>query len=125
MPVQTGFLRKKSAKVSGYWFDIRSEKTIEREYTFDPSARYILTGLRRAGKSILLHHKVLELVESGVSWTQIIYINFEDERLAEFSIKHFKEAKEFIIVTRDQTETIQLKNYTVKVMKAADFLLDL
>ncbi len=37
----------------------------------------------------------------------------------------FKEAKEFIIVTRNQTETIQLKNCTVKVMKAADFLLDL
>lgn len=70
---------------------IRSEKTIGREYTFDPSARYILTGLRRAGKSILLHRKVLELVESGVSWSQIIYINFEDERLAEFSIEDFND----------------------------------
>lgn len=51
----------------------------------------MVTGLRRAGKSTLLYKIVRDLVESGVDWNRIIYINFEDERLAEFSIGDFND----------------------------------
>lgn len=47
----------------------------------------MITGLRRAGKSTLLYKIARDLVESGVEWNRIIYINFEDERLAEFRIE--------------------------------------
>ena len=52
---------------------------------------YIITGLRRAGKSTLLYQKVQDLVANGVSWTQIIYINFEDESLDGFSLSDFND----------------------------------
>lgn len=52
---------------------------------------YIITGLRRAGKSTLLYQKVQDLVANGVSWNQIIYINFEDERLDGFSLSDFND----------------------------------
>ena len=64
---------------------IQNARIVPRRYTFDSQANYVVTGLRRAGKSTLLYKIVRDLVESGVDWNRIIYINFEDERLAEFS----------------------------------------
>lgn len=70
---------------------IQNARIVPRRYTFDPQANYVVTGLRRAGKSTLLYKIVRDLVESGVDWNRIIYINFEDERLAEFSIGDFND----------------------------------
>ena len=71
---------------------IRNAEIVPRgAYGFDPHANYILTGLRRSGKSTLLHHKVQQMVENGVRWEQIIYINFEDERLAGFTTADFND----------------------------------
>ncbi len=64
---------------------IRSAEIVPRDYPFEPHANYVLTGLRRAGKSTLLYHLVRQLIADGVRWEQIIYINFEDERLSGFS----------------------------------------
>ncbi len=71
---------------------IRSAVIVPRDdYTFDPNANYILTGLRRSGKSTLLYHLVQQMVSDGVLWEQIIYINFEDERLAGFTTTDFND----------------------------------
>ena len=70
---------------------IQNARIVPRRYTFDSQANYVVTGLRRAGKSTLLYKIVRDLVESGVDWNRIIYINFEDERLAEFSIGDFND----------------------------------
>ena len=70
---------------------IRNADIIPRRYTFDPHANYVVTGVRRAGKSTLLYGKVRELVRSGVAWERIIYINFEDERLADFTSSDFQD----------------------------------
>ena len=70
---------------------IRNTQIIPREYSFEQNANYVVVGLRRAGKSTLLYKRVQELVESGISWEQIIYINFEDERLAEFKTEDFND----------------------------------
>ena len=70
---------------------IQNARIVPRRYTFDSQAIYVVTGLRRAGKSTQLYKIVRDLVESGVDWNRIIYINFEDERLAEFSIGDFND----------------------------------
>ena len=70
---------------------IRNAEIVDREYIFEPNANYVLTGLRRAGKSTLLYKIARNLVESGISWNRIIYINFEDERLSEFKLTDFND----------------------------------
>ena len=70
---------------------IKKTSIVPRDYDFDLNANYVLIGLRRAGKSTLLYKIVKDLVEKGIEWNQIIYINFEDERLAEFSLNDFND----------------------------------
>lgn len=70
---------------------IKNFQIVEREYEFDINANYVVIGLRRAGKSTLLYKIVQELVKAGTDWNQIIYINFEDERLSEFTLNDFND----------------------------------
>lgn len=70
---------------------IKNFQIVEREYEFDINANYVVIGLRRAGKSTLLYKIVQNLVASGTDWNQIIYINFEDERLSEFTLNDFND----------------------------------
>lgn len=51
----------------------------------------VLTGLRRSGKSVLLHHIRQQNTESDY------YFNFEDERLAAFSVDDFQILQEALI----------------------------
>ena len=73
---------------------IRNCVITPRTYSFEENGNYILVGLRRAGKSTLLYQRVLDLVVNGIDWSQVIYINFEDERLAEFSLSDFQDIVE-------------------------------
>ena len=70
---------------------IRNAEIVEREYSFEPNANYVLTGLRRAGKSTLLYKIARDLVAGGIGWNRIVYINFEDERLLEFNVMDFND----------------------------------
>lgn len=70
---------------------IKNFKIIDRNYDFDLNANYVLIGLRRAGKSTLLYKIVQDLVANGTDWNQIVYINFEDERLVDFSLDDFND----------------------------------
>ena len=70
---------------------IRDAVIVPRQYILEPNGNYVLVGLRRAGKSTMLYQKVRELIASGVAWEQIIYINFEDERLSEFKVADFND----------------------------------
>lgn len=70
---------------------IKDLQIVPREYEFDLKANYVVIGLRRAGKSTLLYKIVQDLIEKGTDWNQIIYINFEDERLSEFTVNDFND----------------------------------
>lgn len=63
--------------------EIQNIQLIERPLELEPTANYVFIGLRRAGKSYLLFQHILHLISSGqVSVQDILYINFEDERIA-------------------------------------------
>ena len=70
--------------IADQWDRIRQAEIVPREYAFEPNANYVLTGLRRAGKSTLLYAVCRDLIRNGAAMEQIVFVNFEDERLAEF-----------------------------------------
>ena len=68
---------------------IKDAVIIDRNNVLEKNINYILVGLRRAGKTTLLYKRVKELISEGVDWNQIIYINFDDERLLGFTVDDF------------------------------------
>lgn len=70
---------------------IKEMKINKRNYLLENNVSYVLVGMRRVGKSTLLYSKVLEYISLGIDWNQIIYINFEDERLSGFKSEDFSD----------------------------------
>ena len=68
---------------------IRNMNIIPRSQVIQKEDNRILVGIRRSGKTTMLYHLVRQIVEAGADWRQIIYINFEDERLDGFSPADF------------------------------------
>lgn len=62
---------------------------VHREFTFYDEASYVLVGVRRAGKSFLLFQQIQHLLHSGKTWDDILYVNFEDDRLLGFDVHDF------------------------------------
>src|SRR5690606_7758684 len=46
----------------------------------------VYIGMRRSGKTWALYQRMHELMQQGVLKTQLLYINFEDDRLSNISI---------------------------------------
>ena len=62
---------------------IPSYELTHRKIKFGDKANYVLVGLRRAGKSYLLYQDIQTQINEGNATVEnILYINFEDERLS-------------------------------------------
>ena len=53
----------------------------DRPYEFEENGRYVLVGVRQAGKSYMLYKRAKQLLASGHSPEEMVYIDFDDERL--------------------------------------------
>lgn len=53
----------------------------KRQYRLEANANYVFVGLRRAGKSYLMYQQIHHLLEQGHSIDEILYFNFEDDRI--------------------------------------------
>lgn len=63
--------------------EIKEVKLLQRGEIFDSQSRYVLTGIRRAGKSYTLYQDMLNKMSSGMAQVEdFLYIHFEDERIA-------------------------------------------
>lgn len=62
--------------------EIPRHQVASRDFSFEDFGNYVFVGIRRAGKSYLLYQRIQQLLASGTGWGEILYINFEDERLA-------------------------------------------
>lgn len=58
----------------------------ERDYSFEQELNYVLVGLRRSGKSYLMYQQIRHLIDNGHSQDEILYFNFEDDRLGELDV---------------------------------------
>lgn len=59
---------------------------ITRQYLLEENVNYCFIGIRRTGKSYLMYQQIKQLESKGVPLSQIVYVNFEDERLLEIKV---------------------------------------
>ena len=58
---------------------------VHRRYAFEGGVNYCFVGIRRAGKSYYMYQQIRRLLEKGIPLNEIVYVNFEDERLMEMT----------------------------------------
>ncbi len=60
---------------------IGSIPLVERPLDLEEYGNYVFVGVRQAGKSYLLYQRVQQLLAEGKLLEDIVYVNFDDERL--------------------------------------------
>ncbi len=63
--------------------EIERAEIIPRPFDFEENGNYVMVGLRHVGKSYMLYQRVRQLLSSGHGWDEILFVDFDDERLAE------------------------------------------
>lgn len=69
--------------------ELESYEVVHRDVETSDFGCIVFIGVRRAGKSFVLYEKIQCLLREGHSWDEMLYLNFEDERLAGFSSSDF------------------------------------
>jgi len=54
---------------------------VERKVGLEDNGNYVFVGVRQAGKSYLLYQRIQRFLSEGIRNEEIVYINFDDERL--------------------------------------------
>lgn len=62
---------------------------IPRASHLEANARYVFVGIRQSGKSYHLYLEAQRLIREGHSVKEMIFINFDDERLLNFNVSDF------------------------------------
>lgn len=69
--------------------DVENFQIVEREFDMESFSCYVFVGVRRSGKSCLLFQRMQQLLRQGFTWDDMLYLNFEDERLVGFELSDF------------------------------------
>ena len=69
--------------------EIRDIELYQRPFEFEEEGRYVLVGIRQAGKSYLLYQRAKQFLQAGHDIREIVYINFDDERLYDMNVEDF------------------------------------
>lgn len=78
--------KDKIKDVIRYFQDYAVEvEVFPRPIVLEKHGNYVFVGLRRVGKTYMLFQQIQQLIQEGVPKQQILYINFEEERLAELT----------------------------------------
>ena len=70
--------------------DVENYKVIPRTLPSDDFSCRVFVGVRCAGKSFMLYQKMQQMLASGHNWEEMLYLNFEDDRLAQFDRSDFE-----------------------------------
>ncbi len=68
---------------------IRDVELYDRPFEFEDHGRYVLVGVRQAGKSYMLYKRAKQLLAQGHQLEELVYIDFDDERLLEMTYQDF------------------------------------
>lgn len=69
--------------------EIQEVELTRRRFEFEEQGRYVLVGVRQAGKSYLLYQRAKMMIEAGHDISEIVYVNFDDERLLGMTAEDF------------------------------------
>lgn len=61
--------------------EILDVELYDRPFDFEENGRYVLAGVRQAGKSYMLFKRAKQLLTEGHDINEFVYIDFDDERL--------------------------------------------
>ncbi|MDR0833197.1 MAG: ATP-binding protein [Candidatus Symbiothrix sp.] len=67
--------------------EVLKYKVIPRDFAFEEFGNYVFVGIRRGGKSYLLYRRMQQLLAQGGTWEEMLYVNFEDERLTGMTVE--------------------------------------
>ena len=70
--------------------DVENYQVVPRELPSEDFERRVFVGIRRAGKSFMLYQKMQQMLAESHSWAGMLYLNFEDDRLADFAADDFE-----------------------------------
>lgn len=62
---------------------------VKRPVILEENGNYVFVGVRQAGKSYLLYQRIQQMIETGVKLEDIVYVNFDDERLKDMKATDF------------------------------------
>lgn len=62
---------------------------VPRDIPSDDRRQVVFVGVRRAGKSFMLYQKMQEMLAEGRDWRNMLYLNFEEDRLFGFTLDDF------------------------------------
>ncbi|MBQ7444012.1 MAG: ATP-binding protein [Bacteroidaceae bacterium] len=69
--------------------EIRDVELYDRPFDFEENGRYVLVGVRQAGKSYMLYKRARQMLYAGYQLEDMVYINFDDERLMGMTADEF------------------------------------
>ena len=69
--------------------EIRDIELFSRNFDFEEKGRYVLVGIRQAGKSYLLYQRAKAFLANNHDTWEIVYINFDGERLLGMTAEDF------------------------------------
>ncbi|MFV0555376.1 MAG: ATP-binding protein [Mangrovibacterium sp.] len=69
-----------------YQNEVSSYEVMPRNFNFEDFTNYVFVGIRRAGKSYLLYQRIQQLLNQGIGWDEMLYVNFEDDRLLDMTL---------------------------------------
>ena len=62
---------------------ISKVELLPRKLSMEKNANYVFVGIRRAGKTYMLYQHIQQLLRQGHDKQEILFINFEDERITD------------------------------------------
>ena len=73
--------------ISEYQTYVSQVELISRNVELVDGLNYVFVGLRHAGKSYLMFQRIAQLIEQGHKKEEILYFNFEDDRIDSLDVK--------------------------------------
>ncbi len=96
---------------------VEGKRPFPREISLPSAGGCLLTGVRGAGKSHCLHAEMQRRLKEGGTWSDMLYLNFEDERLLGFDASDFER---MLAVQAELSENSTIPSLFLDEVRAVD-----